>query len=56
MIMKIVAATAAVAALTAAVVVDIPEVVVVVLGSAMGRNSATMLKSHSQMSSEDDVV
>ena len=43
MITKIVADTAAVSAGTAAVVVDNPQGVV--LGGAMGRNSATMLKS-----------
>ena len=47
MIVKIVADTAAASAVTAAgaVVVDNPEVVVVLVG-AMGRSSATMLKSH----------
>ena len=50
MIMKIVVVTAADSAATAAVVVDIPEVVVA-LGDAMG-SSATMLKSHPQADSE----
>ena len=55
MIMKTVAVTAAVdSAATAAVVVDNPEVVVL-LGGAMG-SSATMSKSHPQKGSEDDVI
>ena len=50
MIMKIVAVAAAASAVTAAVVVDNPEIVVP-LGGAMD-SSATMSKSHPQTDSE----